>query len=220
MADRYLSPYDPAVGGMNLSNESDCGNVTGFITPRDVMIDNGTITLKSGSWLTPGNFGPVDFGAAGGGANDFRDQLANGWDGEIHYDDIVYTETGNMVGPTAQGCSDLIAQDPSAHVDKDSTGHYCVFSSQYPVNESPRLVPLVMYSPLDAPGNGKTYFHVKNMGGFFIQSCTGGKQMRGTFMAMMMHNATPGNVVNGGSKSSGAAGQLLGTAVLVDPDAY
>lgn len=220
VADHYKAPYDDTgVPLSDLSSYTDCGDVTGFITSRDVMLDNGTVTLKTGDWQTPGNFGPVDFGAAGGGANDYKDAIINGWSGELHIGDIVFTETGNMVGPTAQGCSDLIAQDPGATVTKDSVSHmWTVTGSKFDV--SPRLVPIVMYSPLNAPVNGKNSFPISNMGAFFIKSCRGGKELTGTFMAMVLHGGQGGSVVNVGSRSSGAGGLLLGTTVLVNPDSY
>ncbi|MBI4467965.1 MAG: hypothetical protein HY650_01440 [Acidobacteria bacterium] len=218
-SDKYVSPFDPSLEGMDLSKESDCSTVTGYITSRDVMTDNGNISLKTGSWESPGNFVPVDFGAAGGGANDYQDEIINGWDGVLEYGDVVYTETGNMVGPTSQGCNQLLGTDPSAKTVKGKSGWY-VESSAYGVNESPRLIPVVMYSPLESPANGKKQFPVRNFGGFFVQSCGGGKTVRGTFIARRMAGGKPGDVHETTGNTSGAGGQLLGTVVLVNPDSY
>ncbi|MBI4470187.1 MAG: hypothetical protein HY650_12785 [Acidobacteria bacterium] len=216
--DRYVSPYNPSVGRMDLSLESDCSQVTGYITPRDVMLDNGTIDLKVSSWLTPGNFGPVALGGTGG--SDYRTNIREGWDGTLTYGDIIDTEPGNMVGPTKQGHEDLIAMDPSAHLAKDSsTGRWVVLSNAYGVNESPRIVPIPMYSPLEAPVNGRNNFPVRSFGAFFIHSAPNGKTVRGTFIGTLMHGA-PQEIPRAGSQSSGAGGQLLGTVALVDPAKY
>ncbi len=217
-SDRYVSPYDASVAGMDLSKESDCGNVTGYITPRDVMIDNATILLKNSSWYTPGNFGAVALG--GNGANVYRGNIANGWNGILHIGDIITTEPGNMVGPTLQGVQDLIAKDPTAQLQKDNTGRWVVVSSAYPVNESPRIVPIPMYSPKEAPGNGRTTFPMRSMGAFFVHSAQNGKQVRGTFIQMLMRGGDPQKVPPAGSNSSGAGGQLLGVVTLVDPTKY
>ncbi len=216
--DRYVSPYDPSVAGTDLTKESDCANVTGYITPRDVMINNATILLKNSSWYTPGNFGAIDLG--GTGANVYRANIANGWNGVLNLGDIITTEPGNMVGPTLQGVQDLVAKDPPAQLQKDNTGRWVVVSSAYPVNESPRIVPIPMYSPLEAPGNGKTTFPMRSMAAFFVHSAQNGQQVRGTFIQMLMQNGNPQKIPPAGGNSRGAGGQLLGVVTLVDPTKY
>ncbi|MBI4470186.1 MAG: hypothetical protein HY650_12780 [Acidobacteria bacterium] len=216
-SDHYKSPFDPSMSGMDLSKESDCGYVTGFITPRDVMLNGQTISLKVNSWLTPGNFGPIDLW--GSGADSYGEYIVNGYNGELQWGDIIDTETGNMVGPTGSSVNQLVAKDPSAHLEKQN-GIWVVKSDAYPVNESPRIVPIPLYSPLEPPGNGKAWFPVRNFGAFFVHSAPNGKEIKGTFMQLFMHNARPDKVLTSGSGAIGAGGQLLATVTLVDPSKY
>lgn len=61
------------------------------------------IELKFGSGDgTQGNYGAIDLdGMQGGGANDFRNWLENGYKGELTIGDQLYpVESGNMAGPT------------------------------------------------------------------------------------------------------------------------
>lgn len=65
------------------------------------------ITLKYGSKsdsdLPSGNFGAIDLdGVTGGGANDYRNWLANGYSGQLTTGILLPVESGNMAGPTSQ----------------------------------------------------------------------------------------------------------------------
>ncbi|HHX77727.1 MAG TPA: pilus assembly protein [Firmicutes bacterium] len=61
--------------------------------------------LKCSQWkktdIGPGNFGALALG--GNGANNYRDNIKNGYSGPISIGQWLTTETGNMAGPTQQG---------------------------------------------------------------------------------------------------------------------
>lgn len=68
-----------------------------------------TLELKVGSGCSStGNFLPLSLD--GTGASNYRSNIMNGVAEAIAYGSIVNTETGNMVGPTAQGVRDRLAQ--------------------------------------------------------------------------------------------------------------
>lgn len=61
------------------------------------------IVLKFGAGAgTEGNYGAIDLdGMQGGGANDYKNWLQNGYEGELTIGDKLYpVESGNMAGPT------------------------------------------------------------------------------------------------------------------------
>ncbi len=67
------------------------------------------ITLKyTNHELGPGNFGALALG--GNGANTYRDNLSNGYNGKLRVGDQVDTEPGNMAGPTQQGVEARLAK--------------------------------------------------------------------------------------------------------------
>ncbi len=216
-SDYYKSPYDPEFAGTDVSLYTGCspGAPTGFIAPRDV---NGKrIALKVSQVFSPGNFFPVALG--GTGADLYRSNLANGWDGTIRLGDMLLTETGNMTGPTLQGITELIAKDPTARMVKEN-GVWKVVSDLYPVNESPRIVPITHFDPTDPPGNGRTTFRVSNITAFFIEG-TSGNMILGRFISMRLPGAIVGEAPERpSSRTSGAGGYLLGTAQLTDPNRY
>ncbi|HXF04490.1 MAG TPA: Tad domain-containing protein [Blastocatellia bacterium] len=215
--DYYRSPYDASFENVDLSGYTDCsyGSPTGFIAPRDV---NGRpVELKSDNPRFPGNFYAVAFD--GRGANDYRDHIANGWNGTLSVGDYVTTEPGNMVGPTRQGIQELIAKDPSARLVRGATGWY-VRSDLYPINESPRIVPIPLFDPTSPPGGGRTTLRVSNIGAFFITG-TDGRSVFGYFITRRLPAARSGRAPeNSSTQSTGGAGRLLGTVQLDDPSRY
>lgn len=214
-SDHYKSPYSPDFNGWDLSNVGDCGDETGLIAPRDV--DGTQVQLKMDTWLTPGNFGPAALG--GTGASNYESNIINGYDGFIQIGDILQTETGNMTGPTRDGITQLIAQDPNAQMIRTSSGRWAVVSDKYPMNESPRIVPIPMYSVYYPPDNGRTTFRVDSIGSFFIEKSEGGgKSVYGRFVQSRLRNAQPGSAPRGtGSQTVSGGGRLLGTVQLVSP---
>lgn len=89
--------------------------------------------------LGAGNFGALDLdGASGGGANDYRNRLINGYEGTLRIGDeasIIIPESGNMVGPTNDGLEARL--NACTHSPKCTIDHY--------VNECPRIVIVPVY---------------------------------------------------------------------------
>jgi hypothetical protein len=217
-SDTYQSPYDSVFSNQDLSAYTSCGagSPTGFIAPRDV--DGRLVELKSSHPNYPGNFYPIALG--GTGADAYRYNIDRGWTGTINVGDILTTETGAMTGPTRQGVDALVAQDPNAQLLQDGNGKRYVSSDRYPMNESPRIVPIPMFDPTDPPGGGRNTFRVANIASFFIQS-SNGNSVFGYFIPRRLAGAVAGRSVSYTSNhTSGANGYLLGTAQFVDPTKY
>jgi len=198
-----MSPYDDSLRGLNLSREGDFGLVTGYIVMRDVIdLYWQPITLKVGSpkgSIAPGQFYPITFPPnvrSGGGAAEYRDDLVNGWTGQLQIGDELYLEPGNMIGPTRQGISDLIALDPNARLRLEN-GAVKVIDSAYPDGMSPRLIPVPMFDPSQPPGSGRDFVRVTNIGGFFVrQQC--GDDLVGTYVPIRIIGGRPEGDPGGG----------------------
>ena len=65
-----------------------------------------TIKVNPNGSVDAGNFQALDFPPAGGGANEYRERIAWGWDEWLGDCDVIPTKTGNMVGPTIEGLYD------------------------------------------------------------------------------------------------------------------
>ena len=126
-----------------------------------------------------------------------------------------------MVGPTRQGVSALIAQDPNAQLRRDPvTRQWYVWSDRYPPNESPRIVPIFLFDPTIPSRGGRTTVRVANLGAFFIEG-SDGRSVFGRFIAMRLPGAIAGTPAERPARqSSGASGYLIGTVQLADPDEY
>lgn len=213
-SDHYASPYDPEFNGWDLSTMSDCSTVTGLIAPRDV--DGQLIELKVDRWLTPGNFGPAALGQHG--ADVYEENIIYGYQGFIQVGDILETEPGNMIGPTQSGVDALIAQDPTARMVRNSSGNWVVISDDFPMNESPRIIPIPMYSVHFAPSQGRSEFQVASIGSFFIERIAG-RTLYGRFVQSRLKNARSGNAPrNASGQTVSGGGRLLGAVKLIDPE--
>ena len=137
--------------------------------------------LKTGSSFSGGWFQPVDVprnGSPDSGAALYRDNLASCNGLAVSIGDYLPTETGNMVGPTTQGISALISQDPSAqwNVGSQTIDHSCAPTC---APFSPRIIALPLFNPDEfqfdtsnntwpnCPGGGSCV-HVTNLIGFFV----------------------------------------------------
>ncbi len=235
-SDYYKSPYDEDFEGVDLTN-MDCGTVTGYISPRDVNGElitlkefkycdsgsggNGKGNGKGGSssenpWRTPGNFGAIALG--GNGASVYRSNIANGYQGLVSIGDILTTEPGVNNGPTIQGVAELILKDPGAHMMRNDAGKWVVISPKYRINESPRIVPIPLYSVYDPPGNGRSTFTVSSIASFFIEG-TDGKSVWGRFVHIRIRNGEEaGEPPHSNSNTVAGGGPMINTARMVDID--
>jgi hypothetical protein len=153
----------------------------------------------------------------GNGASVYRENIRDGYQGVVCIGDILPTEPGNMVGPTSQGVNDLIAKDPAAYMTRNAAGRWVVISPNYPVNESPRIVPIPMYSYAHAPGNGRTDFQVTSIGSFFVEG-SDGRDVRGRFIqlrAKSSENTAP--PPTNGMPTVGGGGRMVLTGRLTEP---
>jgi hypothetical protein len=103
------------------------------------------------------------------GANDYRDSISNCRSGNavwgVH--DTVWTEQGNMVGPTEQGFRDYINEYPDAWWDDDCN---CVQGS----DAAKRVRPIVLYDPRHLPEQGHKPFQIAGFAALFIEDYQGG----------------------------------------------
>jgi hypothetical protein len=95
--------------------------------------------------------------------------------------DECLLEPGHMVGPTQQGVTDLIAQDPDAYWD----GTQVV--SDYP-GISPRIIFVPFFDPLFGPHSGRSTVKISKIGAFFIEGVSGQARVSARFVKV----AAPG----------------------------
>src|SRR5579872_6035723 len=98
--DVYIGPGDPV-------------NYTGYNATRDVGLE---LRLKADNKtkLTASFYNPWDLPGSVG-ASDYRNNIAQCNTAHFGYGANMPPENGNMVGPTAQGTNDLVAEDPGAY---------------------------------------------------------------------------------------------------------
>jgi Putative Flp pilus-assembly TadE/G-like len=149
-------------------------NGTGFTRESTGLggSDHGRrIVLKAGNpnqAIAPGWFHPVVINPSEGpGGANYRDNIATCDPTVIGEGTILQTEPGNMIGPTAQGIRDLIAQDPGATWNPNLYGPGrggisggCMSTGACAI--SPRLVAIPVFNP-------DTY----DVLGFFIEGMSG-----------------------------------------------
>ena len=120
--------------------------------------------------IAPGQFFPIDLPIPNspdtGGAR-YRDNIETCSSNPIAIGDSLWTETGNMVGPTKQGVKDLIAQDPGAYW--NSSGNE-VQGSAYGATGSPRIIRISFFDPRYPPTSGKQSVVVTNIASLFLES--------------------------------------------------
>lgn len=152
---------------------------------RNNNYDWGTqLVLKQGTpgnAVAPGQFYPIDLplpsGPATGGAR-YRDNIANCNGQIVNINDLVWTENGNMVGPTKQGVQDLINLDPGARWDPVQG----IVNSSFPPGGSPRIGRVPMFDPSNPPTSGKQTLKVTNIAGFFIEGVKGNGDVTGRLL--------------------------------------
>lgn len=174
-----LDQYIPATAGSPGS---------GFTVPDDVGL---RVRLKIGDpkdiSIAAGNFLPIDLPLPSGpatGGDRYRENIANCNGTTLKVGDMVWTEPGNMIGPTKQGVGDLIAQDPNA-VWMCNNGTVAPDTSDcagyVSTGQSPRLVPVPIFNvqafqesvAMGDKGAGKLQIQITRLVGFFIEKMDG-----------------------------------------------
>lgn len=167
---------DPGGGGEG------CTVGTGFrlFDEEGKVVDYGSeIKIKTGAQdqTSAGWFMPVRLAPGDSGAKDYCENI-KGCSGVTNIiGETISTENGNMVGPTSQCLwtdkDSLYSQDPTARWEPDAlNGKGAVVSDDYPINQSPRIVPLPVINPdefFKTDPNGHTELTVRNILGFFIE---------------------------------------------------
>lgn len=147
--------------------------------------DNGVeYTLKQGSQsqlgdgtsaMVGGNFWALSLGSVGGDV--YRNNIADGYQGQVNVGDVISTEPGNMVGPTKQGTDPRFNDAKQAPWNDDTWDNY-----DY---GNPRIVLVPIISPLS---NGRAEVTVMGFGAFYLTSCTG-KEVKGYFLGYTIPHA-------------------------------
>ena len=161
--DVYVPAYD--------ANGNPDPNYTGYNMYRDkgtpLMIRAGT-----GNNITPSFYFSLALGTQTGGAW-YDANIAGCNHSFYHWGDLLVQEPGNMMGPTVQGITNLVAQDPSAYWDSIQGK---VVSQQFG-NHSPRVFPIPLYDPIyydSGKRNGRTAdLKTANWIGFFVDHVSG-----------------------------------------------
>jgi Flp pilus assembly protein TadG len=177
-ADYYEPPNAP--GGTYLPNG------TGFT--RDSVTLGGSdygmqLTLKTGNpqdQVSPGWFQPVVVTPGQVGGNNYRNSISSCNPTVIGPGTVMQVEPGNMIGPTRQGMSDLIAQDPGARWNTSLNGGLggveggCMTGGGCTL--SPRIVAIPVYNPdvfnAGTP-SGRIDIVIVKVLGFFMERMVG-----------------------------------------------
>ncbi|MDX1566241.1 MAG: pilus assembly protein TadG-related protein [Longimicrobiales bacterium] len=101
---------------------------------------------------------------SGRGAARYRRNICSCNASTINLDTEYLVEPGNMVGPTFQGVSNLIAQDPGAYWDETSN----TVVSDYGM-DSPRVVTVALFDPGEIQQPGRQYLRFNNFARIFIE---------------------------------------------------
>lgn len=171
--DPLTSTFDPTTGDVYIP--ADQPGYTGY----NAVTDKGTMLMiraGTGNNITPSFYFSWSMPAATGGtpvtgANWYRSNIDGCNQSLVHWGDLLTQEPGNMMGPTSQGASDLISQDPNAYWDTTTNN---LVSSMHP---SPRVFPIPLYDPnyyYNGKMNGRNAsLKVANWIGFYVDHIQG-----------------------------------------------
>ena len=160
---------------------SSSGPGTGFTVAADLGM---MVTLKAGgpqTSISPGVYFPVRIPTYTGGStggSDYRANISDCNGVAIPIGTMLESENGNMIGPTAQGVSALIARDPGARWDPvtKSVTNSCAQASPSCGTSSPRIVAVPIFDTAlyeSTKRQGLPQFKVVNILGFFLDQMQG-----------------------------------------------
>jgi hypothetical protein len=182
--------YDQDLHWYKRSGSQCDGAATGFgsNTQRNPYCDFGhQLTIKSNdpqdeAVPEPGIFMPIRLapsegqeectkGGGGGGAAgaaSYRRNICGCNATPLGIGDTVWTQTGNMVGPTIQGIEELLGKDPTARfVESMDPAPGYVYSELG--DGSPRLVTVALISPDEIVKSGHQALTIANFGRYFLE---------------------------------------------------
>ena len=113
-------------------------------------------------------------------------------------------QTGNMVGPSHFGIKDLISLDPSAQW--DSQGDSVRNSKAANWMDSPRVIKIALWDPVEVQKSGKQYIKFTNIALMFVE---GQKKMQDPIIARFITYAS-------GSATEGPGGPLIKALRLIE----
>lgn len=194
----YYEPYDP-------SNPSP--TATGY-----TQADKGlqlVIKPSQGNPQTnqpnPSWYYPIALFTTGGDA--YRDAIAGCVNPNMIFaiGDVVPTEPGAMIGPTQQGVNALVAQAPT-HAWDDTQNCIVDTAALDPtacLGASPRLRPVPMMAPPDAPASGRKDVPIVNWAGVFVEG------MQGNDVVVRFHGYSGFQPVPIGGNSNGSLNVVI-----------
>ena len=148
----------------------------------DVGVQLTVKQASPGAAIAPGQYFPIDLpipNSPDTGGDRYRDNIATCNSNTVSIGDTLYTENGNMVGPTKQGVQDLIAQDPGATWDTSTNQ---VTGSSYGPTGSPRIIRIPFFDPRTPPTSGKQTIEVTNIASLFLEGIDGNGTVHGRIM--------------------------------------
>jgi len=113
----------------------------------------------------------------GAGASTYLNRFTTCLEGTYLVGDSILTEPGAMVGPTNSGFDALFNTDPEMIWNPDGieAGKGCPWRPSKPGCDynSPRIRPMPMFDPTEAPHNGRKIVHITNVGSVFVTTKSG-----------------------------------------------
>lgn len=154
--------------------------VAPFGVAKQQFVYGQTYTLKDGAGDGySGNYGALALG--GNGASLYRDNIEDGYSGQLRVGDWVSTEPGNMSGPTNKGVDYRISLDPAATFATVQKG-------------SPRILIVPVIDSLDV--NGRSQVQIVGFAAFFLEG-VGGSGNKNYVMGKFMQMVIPGDTGTG-----------------------
>lgn len=122
----------------------------------------------------------------GPGANEYQARFTECLEGTYEPGDFVLTEPGAMVGPTNFGFDDLVAQDPNMEWNETENCPWrTVAEGGKEVGcdyTTPRIRPMPMFDPREAPGEGRKQVPLSNIGSVFVETPAPGNDFQAIWL--------------------------------------
>jgi Flp pilus assembly protein TadG len=168
--------------------------VTGYQADKDHGFQ---LELKANNNTKPaaGQYWPIDLPDDVGGS-DYRWNITHCNPAAVQPGDDLWTENGNMVGPTAHGMRELYDMDPDAYWDD---GCACIEGSDPEFSVSPRIGLIPIHDPRISIETGKKTLRITKIAAFFIEEIRGNGIVVGRFLKVQM----PGQPCQGGETAGG-----------------